>query len=97
MTVIRRAAKFIVGTTFNEIPGETLDIAKRALIDYLGVTLAGSLEPVSRKVHAYLNRYPSPHEATLYGTQTVAPVEHAALANGVSGHALDLPLFQPGL
>ncbi|WP_094852276.1 MmgE/PrpD family protein [Bordetella genomosp. 10] len=68
----------------------------RALIDTVGVTLAGHDEPAARAVWSYVARRRGNADGAATGGQVRAwgraggfPVEDAALYNGVAGHVLD--------
>jgi len=89
MSVLSEAADFIQSSKALNIPLEAVEVGKRALIDYIGVALAGSMQPVSKKIRAFIQESSSPGQAAVYGTSYQASIEHAALANGIAGHALD--------
>ena len=89
MTVLTEAAEFARSVSSDRLPGEVLEVGKRAFIDYFGVALAGSHEPVSRVVQSYISTLSTVSESTVLGTDFRAPQNLAALANGVAGHALD--------
>jgi len=64
-------------------------MAKGCLLDFLGVSLLGSEEPVARMIENYLEGIGGFPESTLIGSGKKFPVLNAALGNGISGHALD--------
>jgi 2-methylcitrate dehydratase PrpD len=69
-------------------PAEARLRATAALLDTVGVTLAGAAEPASRIVQrAVLAHADGP--CTVLGTAARASAEQAALANGTAAHALD--------
>ena len=43
----QKLASFVVDTDIKTMPAEVMQVARDALIDTLGVGLAGTLEPVS--------------------------------------------------
>ena len=43
-------------TNYGNIPGEAVCIAKRAILDWVGVTIAGSNEPAARIVSEQVRR-----------------------------------------
>ena len=62
--------------------------AARAVLDTVGVTLAGAVEPAARIVqHVVAQDGSGP--CRVLGTQLRAGAAHAALANGTAAHALD--------
>lgn len=77
--------RFLEATAERPLPSEVLDAAKRCLLDWIGVTVAGGKESVVKAALAY---------AGLDGTTlpVVGPFddpEKAALVNGAAAHALD--------
>ena len=77
----------IVGSANVEPTAAQLAAARRILIDWLGVALAGSQEPVARIMR---DEFAKPSgEATILGSLLRASPADAALVNGASGHALD--------
>ena len=45
MTLTVELAKKVVATNYGDLPAEAIEWARVGLIDYTGVTLAGSTEP----------------------------------------------------
>ena len=81
--------RFITRERFDLLP-DVLRLAKRCVIDGLGVMLAGSTTRGSRIVHDYTRASEGSAEATVLGPNTFqTSAGAAALANGSSGHALD--------
>jgi 2-methylcitrate dehydratase PrpD len=69
---------------------DVVEVARRCLLDWLGVALAGSREPVAKHVHAAAADWSgSGGRATVLGRPEGAGIVDAALCNGVAGHALD--------
>jgi 2-methylcitrate dehydratase PrpD len=85
----QEVSAFIVRRTFHDLPGESTRIAKRCLIDGLGVALAGSTDRSSVLLRGYLEGLGGKPEASLLGSSLKLPAPSAALANGTSGHAHD--------
>jgi 2-methylcitrate dehydratase PrpD len=81
-------AETAVGIAADGPPGETLDRAKLAIRDYLGVGLYGSRHPVGERIGAFVEAAEPGTAATLLGGGT-ASTTGAALANGTFGHAID--------
>jgi 2-methylcitrate dehydratase PrpD len=59
------------------------------IIDGIGLMLAGSRRPCTRKVVEYVREVGGSPASTLLGFAEKAPTANAALANGTSGHADD--------
>ena len=89
MSITRSIAEFIVSSRLDDIPARAREAAKRAMIDCLGVSLAGSREPCARIITRLVGDAGGRPEATVIGTGLRVPATEAALANGTAGHALD--------
>ena len=89
MSVTERMAEFIVETKWSDFPVLVIERAKKAVVDTVGVTLAGAGEPVGRIVTDFARRLGGAPEATIIGVGARAAAPMAALANGAMGHALD--------
>ncbi len=89
MSVTERMAEFIVETTWADFSALVIERAKKAVVDTVGVTLAGVDEPVGRIVADFARKMGGAPEASIIGTGARAAAPLAALANGAMGHALD--------
>jgi 2-methylcitrate dehydratase PrpD len=81
---------FVGGARLATFPAEAVAIAKRCIIDGLGVMLAGSTQPAGRILKEYSAGASTRAESSVLGPagfKTSASL--AALVNGTSGHALD--------
>jgi 2-methylcitrate dehydratase PrpD len=90
-------ARFACETTYESLPPELIIAAKRAWIDTIGVTLAGSKEEASAIGLDYARATAAAEDALILGTGTRTAAALAALANGVAGHALDYDDMSKGL
>lgn len=88
MSHLAELARFVVQTPQARIPSQALTRAKHALIDVLGVTIAGSTEEVSRIISRHVAAT-SRGSATVIANGARASAADAALSNGTAGHALD--------
>jgi 2-methylcitrate dehydratase PrpD len=80
---------FITRDAF-DFPTEAMALAKRCIVDGLGVMLAGSTTAGSQILQDYVRSGKSSGEASVFGREVFrVSAEAAALANGASGHALD--------
>ncbi|SAK62546.1 MmgE/PrpD family protein [Caballeronia ptereochthonis] len=87
--VTRLLAEHAVRLVHADVPPAVVDEAKRALVDYQGVALAGSREPLIGKLkRVYAVRGGAP-EARLIGEDRKTDALTAAFINCASGHALD--------
>jgi len=87
--ITHRIAEFVASTPTAAIPPEAREQARRAVLDTLGVMLAGSREEASIKVAALVREQGGVGEAAVLGHDFRAPAFEAALVNGTSAHALD--------
>lgn len=90
MGVTEELANFTAKTTFNDLPKEAVEHVKVCIFDWLGVALAGSLEPASKIIVRIIGEMAGREEATVIGTRLRSPCAEAALANGVTGHTVEL-------
>lgn len=84
------AAEFAVRLRSEDIPADVIDLAKKSILDALGLALAAAVDDAGKIVQAYLEEMKfGNRESTVIGTQLRVPAEFAAFANGVSIHAQD--------
>jgi len=79
----------VTKSRWEDCPAEAVDIARRAILDCLGVMLAGSIEPAARIVAEVARAEGGSPLATVVGTSLRTGTVWAALANGTAAHALD--------
>src|SRR2546422_325778 len=82
-------AEFVVKSRWEDCPAAAVDAARRAILDCLGVMLAGSTEPAARIVQQIAEAEGGAPLATIVGTRRRTGAVWAALANGTAAHALD--------
>ena len=81
---------FISRARWKDFPAEAVVIAKRCIIDGVGVMLAGSTQDAGRILRDYVRDTDGRSDATAFGPQAFRTgAASAALVNGTSGHALD--------
>ena len=90
MGVTKDLATFVARTNFNELPENVKEHAKLCILDWLGVTLAGSVEPSARMTRGIMNNTAGRKESTVMGASMKDSCMNAAFANGIMGHALEL-------
>ena len=81
-------AEYVKGVTLDKIPQRDIEVAKLAILDQVGVALAGVGEDPGVKVQDMVNRCTA-NEATVLGTPRKTTTWLAALVNGTLGHTLD--------
>ncbi|HIM78936.1 MAG TPA: MmgE/PrpD family protein [Dehalococcoidia bacterium] len=86
-------AKWIVNTTYEDIPPDAIRVANESCFDVIGVILAGSAQPVGDIIKKYVADQGAAPQATVLSSGSQSSVANAALANGTMGHALDYDDF----
>jgi len=71
------------------LPAEVNERTRHVLLDWLGVTIAGSAEPSARIAQRVAAAEGGQPLALIVGTPARTGAQQAALANGVAAHALD--------
>lgn len=89
MGATAQVAEFLVKSRWEDVPPAAVEAAKRAILDSVGVMLAGSVEPPARIVQRLAEAEGGMPLSTILGTPIRTGAVWAALANGVAGHALD--------
>ena len=84
----QRLGHSIARLATSEVPRAALDTARRGLVDYVGVLLAGSREQPAQTLKKALGPSRS-NEARLFPSGLRVSAQDAALVNGVAGHVLD--------
>jgi 2-methylcitrate dehydratase PrpD len=82
-------ARFIAGSRFETIPPAAVATAKTAIMDCLGVAVAGGREESAQIIGKMVRGERSKEEVTIYGQRFKSSVSQAALVNGVAAHAHD--------
>ena len=85
-------ADFIVNFDLKNTPSVVVERSRTAFIDTIGVMLAGSQHPPTDIICDMIRLEGSAPAATIVGRALRASPQLAALANGVSGHAMDYDL-----
>ena len=75
--------------SFETLPPEAVFLAKHCILDWLGVALAGSGEPLTAMLRDSALEDGGNPQATLVGTGERVTAAQAALVNGAGSHALD--------
>lgn len=93
----REMADWIAGLTHADITTQALTWAKHAVLDWLGVTIAGAHEPLSDMLIADALSEGAAGSAHLMGRPERTIPSQAALINGSASHALDYDDVHLGL
>jgi 2-methylcitrate dehydratase PrpD len=84
----RQLADFLAAARYADLPPAVVEHAKRAVLDWLGSALAGSLEPPARMAQQYVEALGVSDRATFFPCG-MSSASGAALANGVASHILE--------
>ena len=87
--VLTQAARFLNKVSFSQLPLDVVDTAKRAVLDYIGVAIAGSDQAVAKNLCQWAAQRSKGGPASIIGSNMTLDVENAALVNAAAGHALD--------
>ncbi len=86
----RALASDVVAIRDGALPDAVLARARDLLLDYFGVTLAGSAEESTVALRRGLAALGASGDATVIGTALRMAPPHAALANGAAAHAIEM-------
>lgn len=86
MSVTEELAAYVVGSKFESIPQDVKDEAKRAIFNYLGCALGGSIEPALDVAIRTLAPFSGNATASVLGRTERFDALHAALLNGIGSH-----------
>jgi 2-methylcitrate dehydratase PrpD len=84
-----KIAGFVGGLRYEDIPAKALEIAKAAIMDTLGVSLAGGTEESARVMGRLALEEHGRQETTVYGQRFRSSAFQGALVNGTAAHAHD--------
>ena len=84
MDLTKQIADFVVGTSYGAISTKALEVAKTAIIDALGVTLAGSQENSARICGALIREEGAKSASTVIGQGFKSSPVPAAFVNGTA-------------
>ena len=89
MDIVKKTATFIGETRYDKLPQEMVSRVKRALLDTIGVAIAGSVEPAGKIITGFVSKMGGNPAASVIGSNFRTSPPFAALANGTMAHALD--------
>ena len=89
MSATSRLAEFVAKSRWEDCPAAAVEAARRAILDCLGVMLAGSAEPAARIIQTVADAEGGSPLCTVVGTGRRTGAVWAALCNGTAAHALD--------
>lgn len=92
-TLLQRLAAKVAAFGPDEVTPEAVNLARIAIIDTLGVTLAGASEPAARLLREVPGVAAAGGPCTVFGTTLRTSALDATFVNGVASHALDYDDF----
>lgn len=91
-------ASHLAARSYEELPADTIALAKRAILDHLGVALYSAALPWSRMVTDMVRTEAASGTCTVYGQDWCSSPRGAALVNGTLGHGFELDdTHEPGM
>ena len=85
-----QVAEFVVNTQLSDIPGETIELGKKSILDGLGLALSGSKAETAPLIQQYIKSLGcTAGSAAVLGSAARLPARFAALANGIAIHVDD--------
>jgi 2-methylcitrate dehydratase PrpD len=89
MSVTAGVAEFISHAGLSNVPSSVCHLAKRSIVDGIGLAIAGSRAQGSRLLREHVASAGCSGEASVLGTALTAPNRFAAFLNGAAIHADD--------
>jgi 2-methylcitrate dehydratase PrpD len=89
MSLAHDLAQRIIAMRYEDLPSDVVHWCKVAVLDTVGVALAGSVEQAPRAVEEVMGLRPDNGPCLIIGSRRRASPLDAALVNGTSAHALD--------
>src|SRR5579884_3950380 len=89
MGITQNVAAWAASARYDDLPASVVRLAKNAILDTVGVTLAGVEEPAARIARQIVEEDGARPVAGLIGRPLRTSPESAAFLNGTAGHALD--------
>jgi 2-methylcitrate dehydratase PrpD len=85
--LMRQVAAYIAGALKRPLPEEVVEKTKHHALDTLAAMVSGSRLLPGKKAIAYVKTLGGAKEACVIGSRFTTTAQHAALANGMLGHA----------
>ena len=92
-TVLEQIAERIVSFDLKAITPQAIMLSRTAIIDTLGVSLAGAIEPCTTNLLRTPGVASAPGVCTIFGTAQKTSALDATFINGTASHALDYDDF----
>ena len=88
-TLAETLSNYTAGLSYEDLPAETVHLAKRFIIDTLGCALGGYASEPARVAREMAGMVTSSHPATVLGSGRQSSLDLASFANGVAIRYLD--------
>ncbi len=85
--LMREVAAYVAGALKRPLPQDVLEKTKHHVLDTIAAMVSGSRLLPGKKAIAYAKTLGGVKEACVIGSRLVTSAQHAALANGMLGHA----------
>ena len=85
--LMRMLSEYIAGALKRPLPREVVEKTRHHVLDTIAAMVSGSRLLPGRKAIAYAKALGGAREACVIGSRVVTSAQHAALANGMLGHA----------
>ena len=89
MSATESLSNFVAGTTYEQLSPDVVAAAKRAILDGIAVTVAGSVQELSKIAVGYVRELGGAEQSSVVGWGFKTNALSAAFANGILGHCLD--------
>jgi len=89
MGVTKELAKFLVQTSYSDLPRKAVELSKERILDTLGVALAGAKAPAGQIGIKLVKSWGGQAISTVVGGGFKTCPSNAAFANGLSAHTID--------
>jgi 2-methylcitrate dehydratase PrpD len=91
MNESRALADYAAGLTYEKLPVEVIEKAKRLILDQIGIMIGVATMPWSRAINEYIRDWnDAKHESTVAHYGYKAKAENAAFANSCFGHGFEI-------
>jgi 2-methylcitrate dehydratase PrpD len=87
--VTGRLARYVVGSTWADVPEDARKEAVRSVFNWVGCAVGGAPHETMRRALEALSEFSGPPQATVLGRKERLDILHTALMNGISSHVLD--------
>jgi 2-methylcitrate dehydratase PrpD len=85
-----KLVKFVMDTTYDDLPKDVVEIAKNVILDCVGTMLVGGAEQASQMTVRYVKAGGGVPEVGVVGFGFKTSLENATFANGVLTHSAEL-------